>query len=82
LRAEIAMNAASGQDDRSWFRSAAGLRFGAEIGLILAAKLALLALLYFAFVAPQPRADTSAAALRAHVLPAAGAAVKHDAGAP
>ena len=28
------MNAASGQDDRSWFRSAAGLRFGAEIGLV------------------------------------------------
>lgn len=73
------MNAVSGREDRSWFRSAAGLRFAVEIGLIVAAKLALIAVLYFAFVAPQPRADTSAAAMRAHVLPASSAA---DARAP
>ena len=75
------MTAATDREDRSWFRSAAGLRFAIEIGLVVAAKLALLSLLYFAFVAPQPRADTSAAAMRAHVLPAAPAD-RRDAGAP
>lgn len=66
------MNAVVHRSDRSWFRTAAGRRFGVEIGLIVLAKAALLTLLYFALVAPQPRADTSPAAMRAHVL--AGAA--------
>ena len=75
------MAAVTDRQDRSWFRSAAGLRFAIEIGVIVAAKLALLSLLYFAFVAPQPRADTSAAAMRAHMLPVAPAD-RRDAGTP
>jgi hypothetical protein len=66
------MNAGIRQADRSWFRSAAGLRFGVEVGVIVLAKLAVLVLLYAVFIAPQPRADTSAAAIRAHVLAGGG----------
>ena len=62
------MNAVVHQADRSWFRSAAGLRFGIELGVILLAKLAVLVLLYAVFIAPQPRADTSPASVRAHLL--------------
>lgn len=59
--------------DRSWFRSAEGVRYGLEIAAIVLAKIALLVLLYFAFVASQPRADTSPAALRAHLSAPAAA---------
>jgi hypothetical protein len=59
---------ASRNPHRSWFRSAEGIRLGLEVGAIVAAKIALLAVLYFAFVAPQPHADTTPAAVRAHVL--------------
>ena len=52
----------------SWFRSAAGRRYGIEIGVIVVAKLIALIVLYAAFVASQPRADASADALRAHLL--------------
>jgi hypothetical protein len=62
------MNAVAGQIDHSWFRSAAGLRFGLEIAVIVLAKLAALVLLYFVFIAPQPRTDVSPASMRAHVL--------------
>jgi hypothetical protein len=75
------MNVVPAQEDRSWFRSAAGLRFAVEIGLIVVAKFALLVVLYFAVVAPQPRADTSAAAMRAHMLPPASAD-RRDTAAP
>jgi hypothetical protein len=64
------MNPAARPSDRSWFRSAAGLRFGVEVGVIVLAKLAALVLLYFAFIAPQPRVDASPAATRAHVFAA------------
>jgi hypothetical protein len=60
------------QVDRSWFRSAAGLRFGVEVGVIVLAKFAVLVLLYLVFVAPQPRADTSAGSMRTHVLAGSG----------
>jgi hypothetical protein len=71
------MNAAAANANRSWFNSAAGLRFGIEIGAIVLAKFALLILLYLAFVTPQPRTDTSPTAMRAHVLPAASAAAEN-----
>ncbi len=63
---------------RSWFRSAAGIRFGLEVAAIVLAKIAVLVLLYLAFVAPQPRVDTSPAALRDHVAGPSG----HGAGTP
>lgn len=55
------------RQSRSWFRSAAGKRFGLEIAALVMAKIAALIVLYCAFVAAQPRVDTSPAALRAHV---------------
>ena len=61
------MDAAHSQAGRSWFRSAAGIRFGVEIAAIVLAKIAALILLYLAFVVAQPRIDTSPAALRNHV---------------
>jgi hypothetical protein len=66
------MNAVVRQADRSWFRSAAGRRFGLEIAIIVLAKIAILVLLYLAFVAAQPRADTSPASMRAHMLSGIG----------
>jgi hypothetical protein len=44
------MNAVVDQADRSWFCSAAGLRFGVEVGVIVLAKLAVLVLLYVVFI--------------------------------
>ncbi len=66
------MKAVVRQADRSWFRSAAGLRFGIEVGVIVLAKFVVLVLLYVVFIAPQPRADTSPASMRAHMLAGGG----------
>ena len=66
------MNAGVRQADRSWFRSAAGRRFGLEIAVIVLAKIAILVVLYLAFVATQPRTDTSPASMRAHMLSGPG----------
>ena len=49
----------------SWFRSNAGGRYYRHFAALLAAKLVLLLILYFVFVAPQPRADTSPSAVYA-----------------
>ena len=49
----------------SWFRSKAGRRFYRHFAALLAAKLVLLLILYFVFVAPQPRVDTSPSAVYA-----------------
>lgn len=43
----------------SWFRSAEGRRYLRHFGALIALKIALLAVLYFAVIAPQPRADTA-----------------------
>ena len=64
----------SGHSAASWFATRAGRRYGAELGLLLLAKLALLTALYFLFIAPQPRADTSPGAVQSHLLDAKSAA--------
>lgn len=43
----------------SWFRSFEGRRYLRHFGGLIALKIVLLAILYFIFIAPQPRADTS-----------------------
>ena len=43
----------------SWFRSTEGRRYLRHFGGLIALKITLLAILYFVFIAPQPRADTS-----------------------
>jgi hypothetical protein len=43
----------------SWFRSAEGRRYLRRFGALIALKIILLTALYFVFIAPQPRADTS-----------------------
>jgi hypothetical protein len=72
----------SGLSATSWFATRAGRRYGIELGLLLLAKLALLTALYFLFIAPQPRADTSPGAVRSHLLDtknsAAPAGESHD----
>ena len=60
------MDAVAGQN-RSWFRSVEGRRFGREVAVLVLIKLAALIVLYCAFVAVQPRIDTSPAALRTHL---------------
>jgi hypothetical protein len=72
VQQHAAMNSAN-PPERSWFRSAEGVRLGLEIAALVAAKIGLLVVLYLAFVAAQPRADTSPAALRDHVLAPAAA---------
>jgi hypothetical protein len=57
-------NAASAD---SWFRSPAGRRYGRHFAWLIAAKIVLLSLLYFVFIAPQSRVDTSPAAMRARL---------------
>ena len=64
----------SGHSATSWFATRAGCRYGIELGLLLLAKLALLMALYFLFIAPQPRADTSPGAVRSHLLDAKSSA--------
>jgi len=51
----------------SWFRSRAGRRYGRDFAFLILAKIVLLTILYFVFVAPQPRADTSPAAMGARL---------------
>jgi hypothetical protein len=74
----------SGMADRpkssveSWFRSHAGRRYGREIGLILALKLGLLLLLWFAFIKPwQAPAEPPAAVVQQFYLPNIPSA-RHD----
>ncbi len=57
------MRAAASSYSASWFRTPEGRRYYRHFGLLLAAKLALLLILYFVFIAPQPGADTSPTAV-------------------
>ncbi|MEO8803070.1 MAG: cytochrome oxidase putative small subunit CydP [Rudaea sp.] len=57
-----------------WFGSRAGRRYKLELCVLVVAKLAALTLLYFAFIAPQPRADISPGAVQHHLLDSAAAA--------
>jgi|GEM_PF-5933528 len=62
----------------SWFRTPAGRLYYRHFGTLLAAKLALLLILYFVFIAPQPRADTSPAAVFSALVAQDGAVRKAD----
>ena len=53
-----------------WFRSAAGRRYGRDFAFLILVKIVLLMILYFVFVAPQPRADTSPTAMSARLTSA------------
>jgi hypothetical protein len=50
----------------SWFRGRGGRRFGLEFALIILIKLVLLGALWALVIRPQPRADTSPAAIEQH----------------
>ncbi len=63
-------DAAPRQSANSWFRSPAGRRYGLELTLVVLAKLIALTILYYAFIAPQPRTDLSPGALQQHLLDA------------
>jgi uncharacterized membrane protein len=52
----------------SWFRSTAGRLYGRHFAGMIIAKIVLLAILYFVFVATAPRADTSADAIARRIL--------------
>jgi hypothetical protein len=62
----------------SWFRSRAGRRYGLELALVVLAKIALLLALYFLFIAPQARTDTSPSSVQQHLLDGAPAAAARD----
>ena len=50
----------------SWFRRRGGKRFALEFALIILIKLILLCTLWVLVIRPQPRADTSPAAIEQH----------------
>jgi hypothetical protein len=62
----------------SWFRTENGRLYYRHFGALLAAKLALLLILYFVFIAPQPRVDTSPAAVFSALVAHDGAAQQAD----
>jgi len=70
LRAKMTMPAQPSAPAGAWFRSADGRRFKLHFAWLLVAKAVLLAALYFLCIAPQPRVDTSAGAVRERILPA------------
>jgi hypothetical protein len=70
-----ATDAARQQFARSWFRGPAGRRYGLQLMLVVIAKLIALTILYFAFIAPQPRTDLSPGAVQQHLLDANSANV-------
>ena len=53
---------------RSWFRTRDGRAYLAGLGAIVALKIALLAALYLAIIAPQPRVPPTPEAQRTHLL--------------
>ena len=63
----------------SWFRTRAGRIYYRHFAALLVAKLVLLLILYFVFIAPQPHADASPDAVFSALVP--GGAGK-DAGNP
>jgi hypothetical protein len=64
---DIATHTAEDRIERSWFRSPQGLRLAIELAAIILAKIIVLVLLYF-FLFAQPRAQTSPAAMRDHLV--------------
>ena len=50
----------------SWFRGRGGKRFALEFALIILIKLILLGVLWVLVIRPQPRADTTPAAIEQH----------------
>ncbi len=62
---------------RSWFRSPAGRRYGRDFAILILVKIVLLALLYFVFVAPRSRVDTSPAAVGERVFDTSDANAVH-----
>ena len=74
-----AMDTSSPSACHSWFRSRDGHRFGIEFALIVLVKIALLVVIWYLLFAPQPRPDTSPAAVARHLLaPAADSGASHD----
>ena len=72
------MMIAAATPSASWFRSPAGRRYYRHFAALLAAKLALLLILYFVFIAPQPRADTSPAAVYSALVTGSAAPQQTD----
>jgi hypothetical protein len=61
----------------AWFRTRDGRRYGREIGVVIVVKLALLILLWFAFIKPWPRAATAPEAVAQHLY-SPFAQARHD----
>jgi hypothetical protein len=58
-----------------WLSSRVGRRYKMELALVVIAKLIALTILYYAFIAPQPRTDLSPSAMQHHLLDAESAAI-------
>jgi len=63
----------------SWFTSRAGRRYNMQLAWVVLAKLVALTILYYAFIAPQPRTDITPTAMQRHLLDAtATSGESHD----
>jgi uncharacterized protein YggT (Ycf19 family) len=63
---------------KTWFRTSVGRRYLWEIGLVIVVKLAMLTLLWFAFIAPWSTAAKPVAAAVAQFYRPAHAPIRHD----
>lgn len=62
----------------SWFYTRGGRRYGWEIGLVIVLKLALLVLLWFAFIKPWQRPATTLVPAAQQLYGPSAQAVRHD----
>jgi hypothetical protein len=62
----------------AWFQTREGHRYGWEIGAIIVAKLALLIILWFAFIKPWPRPATTPAIVVQQLYAPSALASRHD----
>jgi hypothetical protein len=62
----MTMPASRNETASSWFRGRGGKRFAREFALVILMKIILLGTLWAVVVRPQPRADTSPAAIEQH----------------
>jgi hypothetical protein len=62
----------------TWFRTRDGRHYGWEIGVIIVVKLAVLILLWFAFIKPWPRTATAPAVVVQQLYSPSAPAPRHD----
>jgi hypothetical protein len=74
----VGLRRLSSSPGSTWFRTREGRRYAWELGLVIVAKLALLVVLWFVFIAPWPRPATPTASVVQQFYVPATPAAGHD----